>query len=831
MDHNIAKALRMMELADPAGYREILEIIKKIEEAEGIGKARTSFIAFAKMMWPVFMVGRHHEIMGDLFEKVLDGKKDRVIINLAPRHGKSELASWLLPAWFLGKYPEKKIIQASNVNELATNFGRRVRNLVASEEYQKIFPGTELRADSHAAGRWETSAGGVYHALGVGSAAAGKGADLLIIDDPHALEISTEIPTPRGFVTIAELTVGDEVYGPDGLPTKVIGKSEVFSGRELYSVSTDDGAEILCDKAHLWNCRSDTKLSAGHRNYTTEKLASWSRKSAPCLPRHRGVEYPEADLSVEPWVLGAWLGDGTCGLGRMSSHPDDMPYMRGQFEAAGYKTTICADEYTFGVLGLRVQLRELGILDNKDIPEKYLVSSSAQRLSLLQGLMDTDGNITKTGQCSFNNCNRALTEGLAEIVRSLGVKASVKTIISRRPQEAPIYRCNFKMARAARMPRKAARAFSPTDKRCRSIAVRATGRLGTVQCITVDRSDGLFLAGRGYVVTHNSEQEAITAMGDPEVFNKVYDWYVTGPRQRLQPNAKIIVVQTRWAMNDLTGRLLKAEAQAAEDENVDRWELIELPAVLKSGEPLWPEFWTKSALERTKNALPAAQWAAQYLQQPTSEIGALIKREWWKRWEHETPPKCHLIMISGDLAFTKTERSNYSAFTTWGIFSTPGPNDKPVDNIILLDAWRDRMEFPELKRAVYSYYKEKKPDMFILENKVSGISLIQELRAIGIPVMAHTPTRGSASGGANDKVARVNSVADIFASGMVWAPLKHWADEVIEEVAAFPLGDHDDYTDTVSQAMMRFRQGGFVKLATDWDDEIQPLRRRVAAYY
>jgi predicted phage terminase large subunit-like protein len=158
------------------------------------------------------------------------------------------------------------------------------------------------------------------------------------------------------------------------------------------------------------------------------------------------------------------------------------------------------------------------------------------------------------------------------------------------------------------------------------------------------------------------------------------------------------------------------------------------------------------------------------------------------------------------------------------VFDKPDENGETQQNIILLNAFRARLEFPELKRRVMEEYREWSPDSMIIEKKASGAPLIYELRAMGIPVQEFTPVRG------NDKITRLNAVSDLFASGRVWAPETRWAEEVIDEVASFPSGEHDDYVDTVSLALMRFRKGGFVKSVMDEDDE--PIRfRRKKAYY
>jgi hypothetical protein len=137
-------------------------------------------------VYPGYKVGNHHRRLAKIFEDIANGVKKRVIVNIAPRHGKSELISYLAPAWFLGKYPHKKIIMASHTADLAVNFGRRVRNLVGSDAYKDVFPEVELQADSKSASRWGTNHNGEYFAIGVGGALAGRGADLFIIDDPHS---------------------------------------------------------------------------------------------------------------------------------------------------------------------------------------------------------------------------------------------------------------------------------------------------------------------------------------------------------------------------------------------------------------------------------------------------------------------------------------------------------------------------------------------------------------------------------------------------------------------------------------------------------------------
>jgi predicted phage terminase large subunit-like protein len=489
----------LIDKLEPAEYEKFMADVMEYKTALGRELAQKSFMEYVKIMWPGFIHGRHHSVMAKKFEAIADGSLKRLIINMPPRHTKSEFASYLLTSWFLGKYPDKKVIQSSNTADLAVGFGRKVRNLVGSEAYAKVFPNVSLRQDSKAAGRWATNQNGEYFAIGVGGTVTGKGADLLIIDDPH------------------------------------------------------------------------------------------------------------------------------------------------------------------------------------------------------------------------------------------------------------------------------------------------------------------------------SEQEA--ALADPSVFDKVYEWYTSGPRQRLQPGGAIVIVMTRWGEKDLTGRVIK---DAMLRDKGEEWEVIEFPAIMPSGKPLWPEFWSAKELEALRDELPPAKWYAQYQQTPTGEEGALVKREWWKIWKPERPPECDFIIQSWDTAFTKNERSDYSACTTWGVFRM---DDDPNNiHIILLDAFQKRMEFPELKAKALVMYQDWEPDACIIEAKAAGAPLVFELRQMGIAVSEYTPTRG------NDKFVRINSITDLFSSGKVWAPETRWASEVIEQMAAFPNGDHDDLVDSSTQALIRFRKGGFIRLDSDEKEEIKSFRRKNTYY-
>jgi predicted phage terminase large subunit-like protein len=301
----------------------------------------------------------------------------------------------------------------------------------------------------------------------------------------------------------------------------------------------------------------------------------------------------------------------------------------------------------------------------------------------------------------------------------------------------------------------------------------------------------------------------------PDGVEDVFDIQVDGTENFIANG--IVSHNTRWAPQDLIGRVV---GDMAKNEGADQYEVFEFPAILDTtdpdtGEPaqkaLWPEFFDIPALLRTKASMPTYQWNAQYQQQPTSEEAAVVKREWWQQWERDQPPPCDYIIMSLDAAAETNNRADYTSLTVWGVFLN---EDTDCHNLILLHAIKDRFEFPELKRMALEQYARWEPDGFIVEKKSAGVALYQELRRTGLPVQEYTPHRGS-----GDKMARLNSVADIIASGIVWVPDRRWAEEVVEEIAAFPFGPNDDHVDSTVMALLRFRQGGFIALPTDEIDE------------
>jgi predicted phage terminase large subunit-like protein len=211
-----------------------------------------------------------------------------------------------------------------------------------------------------------------------------------------------------------------------------------------------------------------------------------------------------------------------------------------------------------------------------------------------------------------------------------------------------------------------------------------------------------------------------------------------------------------------------------------------------------------------------------------SERGAITKRDWWRNWSTPEPPSCDYLVQSWDTAFSEKESACASACTTWGVFNrrVAGETGSRFEGgVMLLDRWLGRVEFPELKKKARDLYDQWKPEALIVERKASGLPLVQELNRTGLYVQEMPVTR------AKDKVACCHAISDVFSTGLVWAPLgRAWADEVREAMASFPNGTNDDLCDSSVWALLYLRQGNFVKLGSDWEDE-ESVERRPVSYY
>ena len=784
----------LIPLVDDDGRAKILQLL----ELDKVQRCKESYIFFVSQMWPVFISGKHHQIMADAFERVAKGELKRLIINMPPRHTKSEFASYLLPAWFLGKFPHKKIIQTAHTAELAVGFGRKVRNLVSSDQYQKVF-GTKLSSDSKAAGRWNTDVGGDYFAIGVGGAVTGKGADLLIIDDPHSeqeakqgnpavydnvYEWYTSGPRqrlqPGGAIIIVMCMTGDTpVMMADGK------EKPLANIRQGDVVSTFENGRLTTAKVNNWQ-------SSG-----VDSIYRIQTKSGRMLRANERHPFLVMDEGVLEWTRLNQLrvGDELVSL-------KDVTDLQRQRQSPAYAMPAWPESTTTGKTQTRLENQseamEDGLENYVGAGGQFTARGSAQPVTE-NSTRPQNKPQSKTAKEGSSTATESLLRSMSGWWRS--AKTSVMSAARGLLPKTPALIGAGSSASTTTTPQEKSEGFFATTATSQLDTERRQAFLKALQ----DTSD--FTTDQIVSISYDGEEEVF----DVEI-DRTENFIANG----------FVSHNTRWSKRDLTGQILKN----SEKDGTNEWEVIEFPAILPSGTPLWPGFWKKEELEALKAELPVAKWEAQYQQNPTSEEGAIIKRENWKIWTEDSPPQCEYIIQSWDTAFEKSNRADYSACTTWGVFKHADDKGNYKTNIIVLDAFKRRMEFPELKQKAFEMFKEWSPDSLIVEKKAAGAPLVYELRQMGIPLQEYTPGKGS------DKIARVNAISDLFASGVVWCPETRWADELMEELAAFPNGDHDDLVDSTSQALLRFRQGGFVSISSDEPDEPKFFKgRRTERYY
>lgn len=795
---DIPKILPTLSLPE---QERLLAELDRLEQMKRQKLAQERFMAFVQQVWPTFIGGRHHAKMAEAFERVARGELKRLIINMPPRHTKSEFASYLLPAWFLGKYPHKKVIQASHTAELAVGFGRKVRNLVDSEVYRAIFPELQLQADSKAAGRWNTSKQGDYFAIGVGGAVTGKGADLLIIDDPHSEQEAALAETnpdiydksyewytsgprqrlqPGGAIVIVMCMVGDtEVLMADGA-RKYLRDIKVGDYIASYEAGKMRAARVA-------NFRS-SGVDNVFRVKTQSGRILRANEDHPFLVEHHGARKWARLKHLRAGMSLVGTRDANGPLGRSVS-PDCATPAKPERHTTAETRMRHINPWATTANGRAKRARaEQQSIVLASVPRVTVSSTSLRNTLLNRTALDGSSTATVLLWESMNGWSphAEIVVTFAESPLPFGTRVRIGMENCASTIVTTLARCaGFCVTTVTSL-------WGMVKTRIRSLKLRNT------YAFAADPIVEIIVDGREEVFDIEVEcTENFIANG-------------------------VVSHNTRWSKRDITGQVLKAAAQREGDE----WEVIEFPAILPSGKPLWPEFWSLAELTALRNELPHSKWMAQYQQNPTSDTSAIVKREWWKTWESERPPKCEFLLQSWDTAFEKTQRADYSACTTWGVFYKDDDAGVPQANIILMNAFRERMEFPKLKRTAYEEYKEWEPDSIIVEKKASGAPLIYELRSMGVPVQEFTPSRG------NDKISRLNAVSDLFASGRVWAPNTHWAEEVIDEVASFPSGEHDDYVDSVSMALMRFRQGGYISTNMDEPDDIRYFKsNRNRGYY
>lgn len=783
---------------------EVIEIEKMLGELDrraALKAARDDLIAFCKHMDPTYKVGKHHRILANHLMAIERGEKDRVGVNIPPRHGKSQLVSTYYPAWFIGRNPGKKVMLVSHTTDLAVDFGRKVRNIIDTELFAEIFPTVSLATDSKSAGRWNTSTGCEFYATGVGSALAGRGADLLLVDDPHS-----EQDILNGNFTAFQKAYEWFAYGA---------RTRLMPGGRVAIVHcmTGDTSVLMADgkEKPLQDVRPGDMVASYKDGYlVNRRVLNWANQGVDAIftitlssgkKVRANARHPFLVIrsGVETWVK---LKDLRLG--------DNLVSMAVGVKGRQKQNRACVT----GVSRKQLELKKVQVLETTGMWEASAVKRDVINLQCVRDYADhtTIQNIgshtksryvlTKSGittcSTSMESALPITTQCLSNKVKNVASVMVTKTLLTYQNVSVMVRRLSLITV-------------TPLVKFVSSFVTDATSsfRRG--------------LQKKSYS-TQFSTSKIINISPDGE--EDVFDIQVEGTENFIANG--VVSHNTRWHASDLTGRLVQ---DMANNEDSDQYEIVEFPAILEVEDPesgqivekaLWPEFFDLPALLRTKASMPTFQWNAQYQQNPTGEEAAIVKRDWWRLWAHDDPPAVEYIIMSLDAAAETNNRADFTALTTWGVFYNDSEN---THQIILLNSIKRRLEFPELKTLCLEEYQYWEPDSFIVEKKSAGTAIFQEMRRMGIPVQEYTPHRGT-----GDKMARLNSVSDIISSGMVWVPPKKWAEELVEEIAGFPFASNDDLVDSSVMALLRFRQGGFIRLPTDEQDDELPYRHKVDYY-
>lgn len=845
-----------------------LALLEELEVRKRIALAQADFLAFIAAVDPAYKFGNHLKRLGSLLMSVEGGFKDRIAVSMAPRMGKSLMISVYFPAWYLGKQPDHKVIMASHTADLAVDMARKVRNLMQSEEYRLIFPGVAIAADAKAAGKWNTTKGGEVFATGVGGAIAGRGGHLIVVDDPiseqeikagntdsldgvyewfrsglrtrlmpggrvcilHCLTGDTRILLANGAERLLrDIRPGDMVAGYENgtlRPAKVLGWANQGLDR-IYAIALKSGKILRGNERHPFLVRDNgvdrwVKVRDLRRGM---RLVSMTAAQTRPTPEEYGgyakVATTESTYVKKPKVgflyhlkngITRALRKGVPGLGGLNCALVPAPRATHEHTSARKTPTPSNTLWGITVSGEASSAKPMAasgmpIRSDTAYPAETRFATPSVRLKALIIVLKPEAVPTSSramGSLALGTTSYSLPKaGPARFAPSLHTR------------ETP------------RVLGKCADWLSTTATRLVKFA-RSCATNATSSSKAVTPSSG-FAQPLNILSATTDEIVSITPDGEEDVF----DIQVEGTENFIANG--VVSHNTRWHQRDLIGRLVK---DAAMNPDADQYEVFEFPAILTTPNPeydpdepespsellksLWPEQWPVETLLRTKASMPAWQWNAQYMQNPTAQEAAIIKRDDIRWWPKDTPPDCDFVVQAWDTAMTTKERSDYSVCQTWGVWKT----EEGVDQVILLNCVRRKVEFPELKRIAFEQAKEWEPDALIVEAKASGQPLIDELRRSGIFVQDFSPGKGQ------DKIARVNAVADMFASGQVWFPETHWATEVVEEILAFPSGEHDDCVDTMTLALRRVRQGGLFRLTTDYEEPDLPSSyRRRAAYY
>lgn len=817
-------------------------------------------------------VAPHSRLVWKKLHDVMEGRTKRLMVFMPPGSAKTLDISHHFPAYYLSKYPQYPIIGATHTDKFAEQNGRRVRNIIQSDEHQTLFPGVTVSEESSAAARWELSNGGMYMGFGVGATVVGRRAGGLILDDVvagiaaadsaverdfvyswYGADLSTRLipngfiilvmcvaegervlTVERGWVPIQDINVGEYVWTYDnGVPKKRAVLKKSCSGEDDILSVVSQSSTLRVNKRHPF-----LVVAGGgkRKDWSLEWRDAGSLQPGDVVVTQKNITHNDGYRFQNPytgkianhdlyWMLGFILGDGW--IAKTKTRVQAFCVALSKYPTLNEKIT----STIFKVFGKGVYTTKYGYVRVCSAPiAKWLISigfggtahtkrvpswvykmrASDQR-AFLRGYLDADGY-------QRQGVKKEQKEHLKQWTASSCNRALLDDfrLLARMCGVKPTKIYENHLLRKA-----------PNSKEAKhhlNFMTRFNFKNGRIEKRA--RYNGQRELGMNY---RFEEIDAVIPGGR----SPVYDLTVEGSENFIAEG--FVVHNTRYHPDDIAGRLLAGSSAKFGDQ----WEVLSLPALAKAGDPLgrvegealWPEWQSKKELLRIKSqpSMTARLWASLYQQEPVAEGGNIIQRSWFKLWRSKEPPECKYIIQSWDTALSKDNRAAYSSCLTYGVFDEP---DTGLPAMILLSRWRAKKEYPELKamaRRLYFNYLDDRTDMPMLHpTKMSPDILLIEDQATGKPLIAEFARAGiiahafpAQKYGSKDN--RLKMSMDIMEAGRIYVPAippnftqpRKFADEYITSLSAWPASEARDDVDATSQAIIRLKTSGWIYQAED----------------
>lgn len=759
------------------------------------GWMREGLLPYTIGMIPAYRVGEMHRLIAEKLEAVERGEIKRLMINTPPRHGKSLLTSEMFPAWYLGRNPGKQIIHITYGQDLADGFGRKVRNQLKDDKFRFSFPECEISEDSQAAKAFNTKQGGVYYAVGVGGAVTGRGADCLVA--------GTKIQTNQGLVSIENLEnrlSSCKILTCDVNTGKLsYEQAQAFrrsQGVGIYRITTSSGRVV--------------ESTADHRFYVCGKgyIQAHKLTSGDLLLCDVQKEFREASLRGEQsaicsqaqrFLLQFGLQSGSSFF-QESKEVHSLQSTNGKqrekvlrsmptYSHQGWQESIVSRKtgnlpYLSGWLqGSVARQWEVSSLLFDEVQSSWSFKQNAPaRQPEVEGWRKSNEDSQEL--CSFIPQTKAThIDSRQPQVCSLQSERYSDGSSSHRWSEHKQQSIESGVV-VCEVPQRSAPDNGLWAGYDRVELVERIREKDTVYDIQVAKNHNFFANG---VLVHNCLliDDPIRNRQDAEsktIRQNLMDFYRSTAFTRLMPGGAIVIIQTRWHPEDLSGQLLETEG--------DQWEVINLPAIAEEndilgrsvGEALWPDQFDERALEGIKYTIGEREFASLYQQRPVPISGNLVKREWFK---YDKTPAGAPITLGVDLAISQKETADYTAICALARDS--------FGKVYIKDVVRDRLPFHAVLNLIEQMAVKHNAQSIAIEQVQFQAAVIEELmRTTTLPIKAVRPDR--------DKLSRFQPLLVRYEQGLVYHDqLPSWFED---ELLQFPMGAHDDIVDACSYAFL-----------------------------